>query len=139
MDEIIIQQLLVSQNPKNLEKMSGGFKGYLTHFLRSNPKNKKSLPQEKLLIFREMKLSDSKIKRFLIFTEMELWTFQPKLKKKPNSNNKKNTPREFSYSSGNGNPQKLIIFFQKKAVLVFRETKNLKDPYISGHFLYFRK
>ena len=93
MDEIIIQQLLVSQNPKNLEKMSGGFKGYLAHFLSSNPKNKKSLPQEKLLIFREMKLSDSKIKRFLIFTEMELWTFQPKLKKNQTATTKK-TPRE---------------------------------------------
>ena len=70
-----------------------------------------------------MEISRSKIKKFLIFHEMEL--------------------------SGS-NTKKFFIFSQKKALLIFREIElfNIlgnrnpeKVPYISGNgiFLYFRK
>ena len=74
-----------------------------------NRKNKKNLPRKKFLIFPEMELSSSNIKKilifsqkkvFLIFPKMEPCTFQPKLEKK------KNPPGEKSYISGNGNPEK---------------------------------
>ena len=64
-----------------------------------------------------MELSDSFIKNFLIFVEMEFWHFQPKLKK---------CPEEIYYASGNGNPKKILIFSQKKAALIFREKETLK-------------
>ena len=59
-------------------------------FLGPSSKNKKNPPRKNFLIFQEMELSDSKIKKylifsqkkaFLIFPEMEPCTFQPKLKK----------------------------------------------------------
>ena len=74
-----------------------------------------------------MELSDSKIKKFHIFPEMEPLTLS-RLKKL-----KKSTPKKF------------LIFSQKKAVLVFREKETLKKLLILQEmetlksFLYFRK
>ena len=69
------------------------------HFSAQAQKNKKNPPQKKFLIFLEMELSNSNIKKILIFSqkktfpifsqknaflnvpEMELCTFQPKDKK----------------------------------------------------------
>ena len=39
-------------------------------------------------------------------------------------------PRKVSYISGNENPETFLIFSKKKAVLMFRETKNLKKRFI---------
>ena len=48
---------------------------YLAHFSAQLEKIKKICPPKK----REMELSDSKIKKILIFPEMEPCAFQPKL------------------------------------------------------------
>ena len=72
-----------------------------------------------------MELSNSKIKKFLIFPEMEPCTFQPKLKKI-----KKSTSTKISYTSGNKNPKKFLIFSQKKAVLIFWQTEPPKKFFI---------
>ena len=52
-------------------------------------KNKKNASRKKCLIFREMELSDSNIKKFLMF----------------------------SYISGNGNPEKNSLHFRKQKPL----------------------
>ena len=69
---------------------------YLTHFLNQNSKNKKNHPKIKFLIFWEMKLPSSSIKKFLIF----------------------------SHISGIGSPQKLFTFQETetlKSFLYFRK------------------
>ena len=49
---------------------------------------------------------------------MEPCTFQHKLEEI-----KKIHPEKISYNSGNGNPEKHLIFSQKKAVLIFQKTE----------------
>ena len=44
-------------------------------------KNKKNSPRKKFLIFQEMELSSSNIKKILIFPEMKPYTFQPQTSK----------------------------------------------------------
>ena len=61
-------------------------------------------------------LTFSQKKAFLIFPEVESSTFQPRLKKI-----KKSNPRKTSYASGNGNPEKCLMF---------QETETLKKPLI---------
>ena len=114
------------------------------------PKLKKiKIHPENFLRFPEMELSNSKIKKvlifsqkksFLIFPEMEPCTFQLKLEKIKNSlrenflNFRKGKPRKniflkesCSYILGKGNPKKLFMF---------QETEY---SYALGNFLYFRK
>ena len=43
-------------------------------------KKTKNQPRNSFLIFKEMEISDSNIKKILIFPEMKPCTFQPKLK-----------------------------------------------------------
>ena len=85
-------------------------------------KIKKSISKEKFLMFQEMELCDSKIKKififsqkeaFLIFLEMEPCTFQPMLKKK----NKKKTRASYFFSKES--------FFQES--LKFRKRKLRKN------------
>ena len=90
---------------------------HLAHLFGPSSKNKKKSTPKKFLIFREIELSCSNIKKFLIF----------------------------SFISGNGNPKKLLtpqetetpkkifIFPRKKACLIFPETKTQKKS------LYFKK
>ena len=41
---------------------------------------------------------------------------------------------KISYTSGNGNPTKFLIFSQNKAFLIFQKTKNLKKTrYVLGN------
>ena len=66
-----------------------------------------------------MELSSSKIKKFLIYQEMEL-----------------------SYILGNGNPEKILYIFSKESFSYISGNGNPKKIlYISGSrtFLYFRK
>ena len=63
-----------------------------------------------------MKLSHSKIKKFLIFPEMEPYTYQP------SSKNKKIHTEKFPCTSGNKNPEKTCYIFSKE-----------RCPYISGN------
>ena len=44
-------------------------------------KKTKNPPRNSFLIFKEMEISDSNIKKILIFPEMKPCNFQPKLKK----------------------------------------------------------
>ena len=69
----------------------------------SSPKNKKYPPCKKLLIFPEMGLSSSNIKKILIFSqkkafltfpEMEPYTFQTNFTPSPTPTPKKNPTRE---------------------------------------------
>ena len=53
----------------NKHDKSSGFRGYLAHLLSPSPKNRKS-PNPKFLIFQEIELLDSKIKKCLIYLEM---------------------------------------------------------------------
>ena len=66
--------------PKKIrsEKMS-----FLRKRLTCHPKSKKQTnpPRKKFLIFWQMELSDSKIKKLIIFPEREPCTFQPRLRK----------------------------------------------------------
>ena len=55
-------------------------------------KIEKNAPGKKILIFQETELSDSKIKKVLIFLEIEPCTFQAKLEKI-----KKNSPQKIPY------------------------------------------
>ena len=41
--------------------------------------------------------------------------------------------RKISYTSGNGNPEKLLVFSKKKVVLTFQEMETWKKLYISGN------
>ena len=88
----------------NKHDESSGFRGYLAHLLSPSPKNRKS-PNPKFLIFQEKELLDSKIKKCLIYLEMQPFIFQPKLK-----NKKQVHPKKISYTSRNGNPEKINIF-----------------------------
>ena len=69
----------------------------LTHSLSPIPKSKKKPPRKKFLIFQEMELSSSNIKKILIFSEMKPCSFQPWASK-------------FSL-------KKFLIFFLKKLAL----------------------
>ena len=61
-----------------------------------------------------MELSDSKIKKFLIFPEMGHCNFQPKLEKIH--------PEKISCASGNRKPpKKIYIFSRRKSFLYFRK------------------
>ena len=103
-----------------------------------------------------MELSSSKIKKFLIFQEIEL--FSPEINKVLIFSQKTfflyfrkwSCLKKTSYISGRNlqaskikknTQKKLIAFFQKKAFPIFRETDLEKFPYISGNktFLYIRK
>ena len=53
----------------NKHDKSSGFRGYLAHPLSPSPKNRKS-PNPKFLIFQEIELLDSKIKKCLIYLEI---------------------------------------------------------------------
>ena len=59
-----------------------------------------------------MELSDSKIKKFLIFPEMEPCTFQPKLK------NKKNPHRENFLYFRKRKPRKNFLYFLKRKLFL---------------------
>ena len=85
-----------------------------------------------------MKLSDSKIKKFLIFPEMKSCTFQPKLEKIKVSH-----PEKISYTSGNRNQEETSYIFSNQSLLYFGKRKPRKNslcfrkrnfliPYISG-------
>ena len=66
---------------------------YLRHFLSPSSKNKKNPFWNKFLcflIFQEMELSGSNITKFLIFAQKKAW--------------------KILYTSGNGNPKKLLTF-----------------------------
>ena len=81
-----------------------------------------------------MELSDSKIKKFLIFPEMGHCNFQPKLEKIH--------PEKISCASGNRKPPKKFYIFSKKSFFYISENGNAEKVfYISGNgtFLYFRK
>ena len=71
---------------------------------------------KKFLIFREMKISSSNIKKFLIFSQKKAFLIF--------------LETEFSYISGNGNPEKLPYISSGKVHW---------EPWHSGTFLYFGK
>ena len=79
-----------------------------------------------------MELSDCKIKKFLIFLEMQLCTFQHKLEKIK----KKSTPGKFLYSGkmelSNSNIKNFFHFLKRKLFLYFSKWK---PPKKSLYFL----
>ena len=90
------------------------------------------------LHFRKCNFLSHSPKKFLIFPKMEPCTSPPPEAQKL----KEIYPGKVSCTSGNGNPEKFLTFSQKKAVLMFQETKNLKKRFIFQEkelFLYIRK
>ena len=75
------------------------------NFLSPSPNNK--------TITSEMRLSDSKIKKFLIFPEME-----PALLNQ-NSKIKKIHPKKISYVSGNRSHEKKILYVLKRKLFLY--------------------
>ena len=70
-----------------------------------------------------------KRKLFLYFLKRKLFLYFRKWNPalfNPSSKNKKIHPEKISYTSGKGNPERLLIFSQKKAFLIFSETETLK-------------
>ena len=101
--------------------------------LHQSSKNKKNPPRKNFLIFREIKIFDSKIKKciiffqkkaFLVFPEMQPCTFRSKIE------NKKIYPEKISYILILKN---LLYFLKRKLYLYFRKPKLRKN------FLYFLK
>ena len=98
-----------------------------------------SPPRKKFLFWGGgggMKLSDSKIKKFLIFPEMEPYTFQPSSKKK------KIHPEKIPGTSGNKNPEKTCYIFSKESCPYIsgnRKPENILCISGNGTFLYFLK
>ena len=103
-------------------------KGYMGHFSAQYQKIKKICP--KTLIFVEMELYRSNIKKTLIFSQKK----KPLLSKKSFSyisrngtlllsahalRIKKIYPEKISYALGKGNPENFLLFSQKKAFLMF--------------------
>ena len=74
-----------------------------------------------------MELSSSNIKNFLYFLERKFFLYLRKWNPAlftPSSKNKRNSPREhFLYFRKRKRRKKLLIFSQKKAFLIFQETK----------------
>ena len=75
------------------------------NFLSPSPKNK--------TINSEMRLSDSKIKKFLIFPEMELALLNP------SSKIKKIHPKKISYVSGNRSHEKNFLYVLKRKLFLY--------------------
>ena len=106
---------------------------------------KKPPPQVNFLIFQEIELPNSNIKKlivfsqkkaFFIFPEMESCSFQPKLKKKKKKNNL--PPKIFLVFD----EMELSYIFSRETFSYILENRNTKtDSYISGNifFLYFKR
>ena len=129
-----------------LEKWKSNFKiisrwknslSYLVPFSKPSPRNKKNCPpplsppqkkknnnKEKILIFQEIKLSGSNIKKYNVFSE-ESFTYICR---------NENPVSEHSYISRNGNSTKFLVF-QK---VTFRALK-LKEKNILKNFVIFWK
>ena len=117
-----------------LKNTSSCIKDFLAHFLYPSKKNP---PCENFIIFREIELCCSNIreilifprsnslvtiqkngtfsqkKAHLIFSQMKTCTFHPKLKKK-----KKKYWKKISYTPGNRDPPKIIIFLSKEKLFM---------------------
>ena len=98
---------------------------------------KKNPPRKKFLIFQEMELSDSKIKKILIFSQKKAFHIFPEMELPYISGNGglKNisyifSKESFSYISGNGNPEEILQISGNRTFLYF-----LKKLF----FLYFGK
>ena len=138
--------------------------GLLGPLFIPSSENKKESTHQKFLTFQEMEFSSSNIKKiltfsqkkpFLIFPEMESWTFQPKLekKKKERKSRRENLFRliltDFLYFlkrklfiySGKRKPRKNSLYSKKRNFLTFQEIafqawKKKKNP-LWRNFLYF--
>ena len=77
----------------------------------------------KILIFslRKAFLIFSQKKAFLLFPEVESCTFQSKIEKQKNS-----TTRKFCILQETKTLTKFLVFFKKKATLMFGESETLK-------------
>ena len=123
-------------------------------------KFRKWKPLKKSLVFQEMEVSNSKIKKFLIFSQNKRKVFLYSLKKAPhtfwprppkvflksllwksflyflkeNRNFQKRKPRKNPYISGNGT----FLYFRRRHIFILQETE-LSYTSGKGTFLYFRK
>ena len=87
-------------------------------------KNKKNPPRKKFLIFQEMKLSSSDIKKILIFSYIS-W---------------KRNPEKIPYISGNRNPKKASYISRNEILHFFAQgPKKINKNPPRENFLYFRK
>ena len=90
---------------KKINKKVVYFRATWHTFQPKPPKIKKKLPRKKVLIFQEMELSGSKIKKFIVFSQKRTpppppcfpLHFSAQARKK-----KKSTPQKIPYISGNG-------------------------------------
>ena len=110
-------------------------------------KNKKDARGKDFLIFQEMELSSSNIKKNLIFSqkktllmflEMEPCTFQTKLKKIKNPPQEKFLyflKRKFFLHFSNQEPQINSLYFRKQNSLIFKE-RYIKNPGIFSTLTY---
>ena len=115
--------------------------GYLFHKQVKNVIRKKSTPW-KFLIFQERELSDFKIKKFLIFLEMDTCTVRPNLEKLKGVHPQENFLYSWKMEISNSNIKKLLTFSQKKLFWYFRKHKPRKNIWYflkRKPVLYFRK
>ena len=92
-------------------------------FQHKPPQNKKIRPEKKFLIFREIELSNSKIKKFLIFSQKSPPHFLVQARK-----NEKNPPRKKFLLS-----QEMELFTSNIKKFQERDTPKKKTLYISGN------
>ena len=92
-------------------------------FQHKPPQNKKIRPEKKFLIFREIELSNSKIKKFLIFSQKSPPHFLVQARK-----NEKNPPRKKFLLS-----QEMELFTSNIKKIQERDTPKKKTLYISGN------
>ena len=74
-----------------------------------------------------MELSSSNIKNFLYFLERKFFLYLRKWNPAlftPSSKNKRNSPREHSYTLGNGNAEKNFLYFLKRKLFLYFRKRN---------------
>ena len=86
---------------------------------------RKRKPRKKVLIFQEMELSSSKIKKFVIFSQKTAFLVFLEMEQAP-KNKKKFAPSKFLLFQEMETPKKFIIFFRRNAFLIFLERETLK-------------
>ena len=97
-----------------MRNINSGFKGYLTHLINPSPKSKRNPPtlppskKKNSLYFGKWNFLSLRLNLFLHFHKWNPELFNP------NSKNKKLHPKKISYSPGNGNPPKILMFSQKQ-------------------------
>ena len=126
-----LQLYLKREFPVNIAKfLRTGvvYNGATWYTFHTKLEKQKNPPEKKPLLFHEMELSSSNIKKILIFQETETPRKDPPEKTSYTSGNENpekasyNFSKEsFSYISENGNPEKNCLYFRKRKFFIFQQ------------------